>query len=332
MAEAVTPSMHDGSHLLVQAGTGTGKSLGYLVPALLHAIEDRRVVVSTATLALQSQLVDRDVPRPPRRHREAPAAQTVVRDPEGPQQLRLPAPDPRGRAGRRRHAHRRPAARPDRPAGARAARLGRAATARRRGRRPRPRARRTSTRPGSRSRSPPASASARRNARTARSASPRRPRTRPARPTSSSRITRCSRSTPSRTARSCPSTTWSSSTRRTSCPPGSPAPRVTSCRRRWSSGPPKRSRRFVDDDKADDLIDASDALRAALDGVPRRPDRGLERSGARSGRAGPRRRPRAVLRPEQEVRRQGRRPRRRQAAVEGRGQGDLRRRPSASPR
>lgn len=62
MAEAVDTSMHDGSHLLVQAGTGTGKSLGYLVPALLHAIEDRRVVVSTATLALQSQLVDRDVP------------------------------------------------------------------------------------------------------------------------------------------------------------------------------------------------------------------------------------------------------------------------------
>ncbi|TDU82602.1 ATP-dependent DNA helicase DinG [Kribbella voronezhensis] len=62
MAEAVNGAMEDGSHLLVQAGTGTGKSLGYLVPALLHALEDRRVVVSTATLALQSQLVDRDVP------------------------------------------------------------------------------------------------------------------------------------------------------------------------------------------------------------------------------------------------------------------------------
>nr|WP_238335349.1 ATP-dependent DNA helicase [Kribbella amoyensis] len=62
MAEAVNESMHDGSHLLVQAGTGTGKSLGYLVPALVHAIEDRRVVVSTATLTLQAQLVDRDMP------------------------------------------------------------------------------------------------------------------------------------------------------------------------------------------------------------------------------------------------------------------------------
>jgi ATP-dependent DNA helicase DinG len=62
MAEAVNAAMADGSHLLVQAGTGTGKSLGYLVPALMHALDDRRVVVSTATLTLQSQLVDRDVP------------------------------------------------------------------------------------------------------------------------------------------------------------------------------------------------------------------------------------------------------------------------------
>jgi ATP-dependent DNA helicase DinG len=59
MAEAVERAMDTGEHLLVQAGTGTGKSLGYLVPALLH---DRRVVVATATLALQHQLVERDIP------------------------------------------------------------------------------------------------------------------------------------------------------------------------------------------------------------------------------------------------------------------------------
>ncbi|HNM98442.1 MAG TPA: ATP-dependent DNA helicase, partial [Marmoricola sp.] len=59
MAEAVAQSFADREHLLVQAGTGTGKSLGYLVPALLH---DDRVVVATATLALQHQLVERDVP------------------------------------------------------------------------------------------------------------------------------------------------------------------------------------------------------------------------------------------------------------------------------
>jgi len=59
MAEAVAAAMEDRQHLLVQAGTGTGKSLGYLVPALLHR---DRVVVATATLALQHQLVERDIP------------------------------------------------------------------------------------------------------------------------------------------------------------------------------------------------------------------------------------------------------------------------------
>ncbi|MCW2780381.1 MAG: helicase c2 [Marmoricola sp.] len=59
MAEAVEHAMESGQHLLVQAGTGTGKSLGYLVPALLHK---NRVVVATATLALQHQLVERDIP------------------------------------------------------------------------------------------------------------------------------------------------------------------------------------------------------------------------------------------------------------------------------
>jgi ATP-dependent DNA helicase DinG len=59
MAEAVAEAMESGRHLLVQAGTGTGKSLGYLVPALLH---HDRVVVATATLALQHQLVERDIP------------------------------------------------------------------------------------------------------------------------------------------------------------------------------------------------------------------------------------------------------------------------------
>jgi len=59
MSEAVEHAMSNGEHLLVQAGTGTGKSLGYLVPSLLH---DKRVVVATATLALQHQLVERDIP------------------------------------------------------------------------------------------------------------------------------------------------------------------------------------------------------------------------------------------------------------------------------
>ncbi len=60
MADAVARATETGEHLLVQAGTGTGKSLAYLAPALLV---DGPVVVSTATLALQSQLVDHDLPR-----------------------------------------------------------------------------------------------------------------------------------------------------------------------------------------------------------------------------------------------------------------------------
>jgi ATP-dependent DNA helicase DinG len=64
MAAAVSATLGGAGHLLVQAGTGTGKSLAYLVPAILHATNpDRRVIVATATLALQHQLVSRDLPR-----------------------------------------------------------------------------------------------------------------------------------------------------------------------------------------------------------------------------------------------------------------------------
>ena len=63
MASEVARSVADGTHLLVQAGTGTGKSLGYLVPAMVHAVETGgRVVVSTATLALQRQVLTKDAP------------------------------------------------------------------------------------------------------------------------------------------------------------------------------------------------------------------------------------------------------------------------------
>ena len=64
MAEAVEHAIASGEHLAVQAGTGTGKSLAYLVPAIRHAVSSRStVVVATATIALQSQLIDRDLPR-----------------------------------------------------------------------------------------------------------------------------------------------------------------------------------------------------------------------------------------------------------------------------
>ncbi|MCU4183928.1 ATP-dependent DNA helicase [Acidiferrimicrobium sp. IK] len=59
MAAAVAKAVTSQRHLIVQAGTGTGKSLGYLVPALVLGA---RVVVSTATKALQDQLATRDLP------------------------------------------------------------------------------------------------------------------------------------------------------------------------------------------------------------------------------------------------------------------------------
>ncbi|MEU8105188.1 ATP-dependent DNA helicase [Nonomuraea muscovyensis] len=64
MVQAVQRAIDAEEHLAVQAGTGTGKSLAYLVPSIRHAMDsDTPVVVSTATIALQRQLVDRDLPR-----------------------------------------------------------------------------------------------------------------------------------------------------------------------------------------------------------------------------------------------------------------------------
>ncbi len=63
MARAVARNIEIGAHLAVEAGTGTGKSLAYLFPALLHALRnDDRVVISTHTLNLQEQLALRDLP------------------------------------------------------------------------------------------------------------------------------------------------------------------------------------------------------------------------------------------------------------------------------
>ncbi len=63
MAAAVANALSEGAHLLVEAGTGTGKSLAYLAPAALYALRnDARVVVSTNTIALQEQLWTKDVP------------------------------------------------------------------------------------------------------------------------------------------------------------------------------------------------------------------------------------------------------------------------------
>jgi ATP-dependent DNA helicase DinG len=63
MSLAVARAMDSRSHLLVEAGTGVGKSFAYLVPAILRCIErDERVVIATNTIALQEQLVQKDIP------------------------------------------------------------------------------------------------------------------------------------------------------------------------------------------------------------------------------------------------------------------------------
>src|SRR5439155_22813733 len=63
MAQLVAETLSNGGQLLVEAGTGTGKSLAYLLPAALRAVKtSRRVVVSTATTTLQDQLFQQDLP------------------------------------------------------------------------------------------------------------------------------------------------------------------------------------------------------------------------------------------------------------------------------
>ncbi len=78
MAEAVAQAFRQGGHLIAEAGTGVGKSFGYLVPAILHATESEllgdadddgdedpprlRVIISTHTISLQEQLLAKDLP------------------------------------------------------------------------------------------------------------------------------------------------------------------------------------------------------------------------------------------------------------------------------
>ena len=64
MAHIIDEAIANHHHALIQAGTGTGKSLGYLAPAIAHIHDnpDSKVVVATATLALQSQLASKDIP------------------------------------------------------------------------------------------------------------------------------------------------------------------------------------------------------------------------------------------------------------------------------
>ena len=82
LAQEVADALERGQHLLAEAGTGIGKSLAYLIPALDSG---QRVVVATATKALQEQLLTKDVPAARRRW-----ARVDVARPQGPRELPLP--------------------------------------------------------------------------------------------------------------------------------------------------------------------------------------------------------------------------------------------------
>ena len=59
MAEAVYRALDSQNHVIIEAGTGTGKTLAYLLPALLHG---QRLLVSTGTKTLQDQIFYKDIP------------------------------------------------------------------------------------------------------------------------------------------------------------------------------------------------------------------------------------------------------------------------------
>ncbi len=103
MATAVAHAFETGEHLVVQAGTGTGKSLAYLVPAIVRAVsDDSPVVVSTATIALQRQLVDRDLPRLVDSLADALPRRAAIRAAERSTELPVPEQDPQRWRSRRR--------------------------------------------------------------------------------------------------------------------------------------------------------------------------------------------------------------------------------------
>src|SRR3954452_22723666 len=63
MAIAVAQALEEERHLVVEAGTGVGKSLAYLIPSILFALEGKKkAIISTQTINLQEQLIDKDIP------------------------------------------------------------------------------------------------------------------------------------------------------------------------------------------------------------------------------------------------------------------------------
>src|ERR1043166_8186337 len=63
MAVAVARALEEERHLVVEAGTGVGKSIAYLAPSILYALEQKKkAIISTHTINLQEQLLNKDIP------------------------------------------------------------------------------------------------------------------------------------------------------------------------------------------------------------------------------------------------------------------------------
>src|SRR5262245_9433867 len=84
MARAVAQAMETATHLLVEAGTGVGKSFAYLVPAVLRCLtRGEIVVIATNTISLQEQLIEKDIPLLQRMVAQLAEAGTPLLGPEG---------------------------------------------------------------------------------------------------------------------------------------------------------------------------------------------------------------------------------------------------------
>lgn len=107
MAVAVARALQNQEHLAVEAGTGVGKSLAYLVPAILFAVaRSKKAVVSTHTINLQEQLTEKDLPMLAGVLAALPGAGEIqFHDAQGPGELSLHAPAAKGGAAEREFVH-----------------------------------------------------------------------------------------------------------------------------------------------------------------------------------------------------------------------------------
>ncbi|HEX2998776.1 MAG TPA: helicase C-terminal domain-containing protein [Armatimonadota bacterium] len=79
MAEAVNDALVDRAHCLAEAGTGVGKTFAYLIPALLHVRRHKKIILSTHTISLQEQLMQKDVPALQKALPELPATVALLK-------------------------------------------------------------------------------------------------------------------------------------------------------------------------------------------------------------------------------------------------------------